>query len=63
MSYFRSPKTMHERRANQHARYDPLIRPQRGSSSLPTDWDDLHNGSRKDRNWKRFRRTKYRQSD
>lgn len=63
MGYYRNPKTLRERRANQDGRHDPQIRGSRRTSTLPTDWDDLHNATRKDRNWKRFRRSRYRQSD
>ena len=44
MGYFRSPHTMNERRAQ----------------NLPHSYDDIHNASRQNRNWKRFRRTRYR---
>lgn len=63
MSYFRSPRTMHERRMNQDTRHTPTTRAGRGPAALPTDRDDLHNMARKDRSWKRFRRDRYRQSD
>lgn len=59
MSYFRSPRTMNERRANQDRRDVPPARASRRPAALPTDWDDVHNQSRKDRNWKRFRQTRY----
>jgi hypothetical protein len=56
MGYFRSPHTMNERRANQ----DPHARPKRYPKNLPNSYDDIHNASRQNRNWKRFRRMRYR---
>lgn len=63
MGYYRTLKTLRERRANQDGRHDPLIRGRRHASRLPTDWDDPEKATRKDRNWKRFRPSRYRQSD
>lgn len=56
MGYFRTPRTMQERRANQ----DPSVRPSRRPKNLPDSYDDIHNTSRQNRNWKRFRRNRYR---
>jgi len=48
---------------NQDTRHTATTRAARGPAALPTDPDDLRNMARKDRNWKRFRRSRYRQSD
>lgn len=53
-SFFRKPKTTGERRANQsedakHGR----------RRDLPNSWDDIMKSSREDRNWKKFRKTKW----
>ncbi len=55
MSWFRRPRTMSERRANTGA----LCRPARRPAQLPTSWNDLPVRARTNRNWKRFRKTRY----
>ena len=57
MGLFRKPKTQRERRANQ----DGMGRPSRsGKRGLPSSWADISPGSREDRSWKKFRKTKWR---
>lgn len=60
--YFRHPKTMAERRQAQQVDPDePAPRPARSSANIPNAWDDYWVASRDDVNWKRFRRTQYKQ--
>lgn len=56
MKYFRSPKTTGERRANQ----DDGERWEGRRRDLPSAWDDIYIFSRDNRNWKKFRKTKWR---
>jgi hypothetical protein len=55
MSIMRKPKTQAERKANQ----DGCARPSRSPKNLPNAWDDNVIASRSDRNWKKFRKTKW----
>lgn len=55
MPYFRRPKTTSERRANQ----DEDARHGR-RRDVPNAWDDIMVASRANRNWKKYRKTKYR---
>ena len=55
MSFFRKPKTQAERKANQEGD----ARPNRSPANLPNAWDDNPKASRDDRNWKKFRKTKW----
>lgn len=58
MGGFRHPKTQRERKAN----IDGAGRPKRtGKFALPTERDDIIPGSRSDRNWKKFRKTKWKE--
>lgn len=54
MGFLRHPKTFGELRANQ----EEFGRSKRGKRLLPTSWDDIF-VNRDDRNWKRFRKTKW----
>lgn len=54
MGILRHPKTFGELRANQ----DGFGRAKRGKRVLPTVYDDIF-VDRRDRNWKRFRKTKW----
>jgi hypothetical protein len=56
MSYHRKPKTTAEKRANQ----DWPVRGNRSDRLLPTSWSDLPKASSENRNWKKYRKTKYR---
>ena len=58
MGYFRSPKTQRERREHADPEQQPYARP--GRKEIPVYWDDIYPAARKDRNWKRFRKTRYR---
>lgn len=60
--YFRSLRHMNERRAaalvvTEDGEVAP--RPNRGVSLLPNPWDDYTIAARRDRNWKRFRKTQW----
>ena len=59
--YFRHPRTMQERRLAipMEPEIEPLQRARRNHHNLPTSYDDLKNFSRSDRNWKRFRKTRW----
>lgn len=55
MGFLRHPKTTAEIRANQ----DGWHRGKRSRRQLPTVFDDLFASARLNRNWKQFRKTKY----
>lgn len=62
---FRAPKTTAELRLNAHIEADPemidlgvVVRPKR--RNLPSAWEDIYKES--SRNWKRYRRTQYKQA-
>ncbi len=60
--YFRRPKSTNERRQAQVMEPDiePAPRPGRNASNLANAWDDYpRRSSREDRNWKRFRKTRW----
>ena len=62
-SWYRSPRTTQERRANAAIEVDPdliewNIRPRRRGREIPSDWDDICRNTEK--NWKRNRRTQWR---
>lgn len=61
-SYFRNPKTQRNRRWA-HADDDPelglRVRAKRSKASLPTSRDDFYVKSRRNNNWKRYRKTQY----
>ncbi len=71
MSYWRHPRTTQERREASALVVDNreilaevgiTLRPRRGDSfSLPSSYDDLSKSTWANRNWKNFRRTKWRQ--
>ena len=62
-AYLRRPKTQHDRRLGFPLFEDgePEFRGARRPRDLPTLWDDLPRRSRKDRSWKNFRATQWRQ--
>jgi hypothetical protein len=65
VSYFRHPHTNQERRANEAVRTDSdefsvKIRASRCGYNLPSDYDDMYPTSRLIRNWKNFRRARFR---
>lgn len=64
-NYFRHPKTTNERRWATPVLEDgePAPRAARNSHHLPNSWDDYQRASREDRNWKRFRKTRWKQAD
>lgn len=62
-SWYRSPRTMQERRENAYLEVDEElidygIRPRRRGRELPSDWDDIYR--HRPQNWKRQRRTRWR---
>lgn len=65
--WYRRIKTRQERTANQRELYDELVREyplkpyrcRRGSNRLPNSWDDLNPQGVTIKNWKRYRRTRY----
>jgi hypothetical protein len=66
--FFRHPRTTQERRANgsrcQILRFDDFVVKCRGRRSfrmLPNSWNDFSRGDAYFRNWKRHRRTQYKQ--
>jgi hypothetical protein len=62
-AYLRRPKTQHDRRLGFPLFEDgePEFRGARRPRDLPTLWDDMPRRSRKDRSWKNFRATQWRQ--
>lgn len=59
----RRVRTMAERRANQEDWVDGCHIPVRGRRRhLPSTWDDIPIASLEDRNWKRFRKTRWRRT-
>jgi len=61
---YHNPTTQQERREEEFLSYDEDLehikfkrRPRRGD--LPTLWDEIYRYDKKDRNWKRYRRTQY----
>lgn len=53
--YYRSMRTLQERRANQ----DWPVRGRRSPRMIPTAWDDIPRLDKDDRSWKRYRKTQY----
>lgn len=59
---YRRPRTMSERRQAALVLFDEgevAPRPPRKANQLPNSWDDYYVSSRTDRNWKRFRKTRW----
>ena len=62
--WFRRPKTMQSRRQAGlvlNEEDERPVRARRNAANLPTSWDDWRISSLEDRNWKRFRKTQYKQ--
>lgn len=62
----RSPKTTQERRELSHWEvdediHDYKIKVRKDRNELPTHWDDLYRQSRRDRSWKNYRKTQWKQ--
>lgn len=63
MHYFRQPQTLNEKRAASAHECDGLqIRGKRNVGNLVDSFDDIHIAAREDRSWKRFRKTRWRES-
>lgn len=63
-SLYRRPKTTRDKRAACAAALDelePPVRAARNVRNLPGTWDDIQFSARYVHNWKRFRKTQYRQ--
>lgn len=58
-TYYRRPKTTHDRRWSQAVDDDIAPRPSRRVRGLPSAWDDFCRSDFKDKSWKRFRKFQY----
>lgn len=63
MGYFRAPRTMNEQRAAEAHVVDGLkVRGRRKAHNLPDSYDDIGVAAWFNRNWKRFRKTRWREA-
>jgi hypothetical protein len=60
--YYRRPQTLNERKLAQALDGEPAPRAGR-ATVVPSDWDDRCVASRRERNWKKFRRTQWKTKD
>jgi len=58
-SYFRNPKTQNSRKWADAHNDDVKGRSKRSATALPTTYWDLHHANRYINNWKRYRKTQW----